>query len=144
MTWQGNIQRWRALPEPLKRYLRLSSIPKNVAESMAFEGEPVPIEKIRVMFEQSTYVTLRIVVGGAEFPVAKMASDFIILRDSTLELPPRRGEMIMEVNGKPSRFVVHLPEGVCSTKQRTPISIPARRYDADFAQAASLARSSAL
>ena len=122
MTWQENIQRWRALPEPLKRCLRLSSIPKNVAESMAFEREPVPIERIREMFAQSTYITLRIIVGGAEFPVAQMTSDFIILRDSTLELPPSSGELIMEVNGEPSRFVVHLPEGVCPAKRRTPIS----------------------
>lgn len=92
---------------------------------MAFEGESAPIEKIREMFEHSTCITLRIIVGGAEFAVTRMASDFIILRDSTLKLPPSSGELILEVNGEPSRFLVHLPEGVCPAKRRTPISTAA-------------------
>ncbi len=47
MTWQENIQQWRALPPERKLQIRWESIPRDVAESMAFEREPVPVEKIR-------------------------------------------------------------------------------------------------
>ena len=47
MTWQDNIQRWQALPAERKLQIRWEAIPLDVAESMAFEREPVPVERIR-------------------------------------------------------------------------------------------------
>ena len=41
MDWEQNIRRWRALPEVEKIRLRWETIPADVAQSMAFEGEPV-------------------------------------------------------------------------------------------------------
>ena len=41
MNWQQAIQQWRDLPETEKHRLRWQRIPLNVAQSMAFEGEPV-------------------------------------------------------------------------------------------------------
>jgi hypothetical protein len=47
MTWKDNLTRWRALPPEEKLRLRLEAIPAKVARSMAFEGEPVPVARIR-------------------------------------------------------------------------------------------------
>lgn len=41
MDWREAIRQWRALPEAEKRRRRWRSIPRRVAESFAFEGEPV-------------------------------------------------------------------------------------------------------
>ncbi len=43
MTWQQAIERWRSLPRAARSRIRRSRIPRNVAESMAFEGEPVEL-----------------------------------------------------------------------------------------------------
>lgn len=47
MTWQDNIRRWQALPAERKLQIRWDAIPRDVAESMAFEREPVSEERIR-------------------------------------------------------------------------------------------------
>ena len=47
MTWIENIERWRQLPAEEKLLRRWQAIPRDVAESMAFEKEPVPEERIR-------------------------------------------------------------------------------------------------
>ncbi len=47
MTWQENVQQWKALPEARKTRIRWDAIALDVAESMAFEREPVPVERIR-------------------------------------------------------------------------------------------------
>lgn len=41
MNWKQTIQRWRSLPPEEQARIRRSRIPLSVAESMAFEGEPV-------------------------------------------------------------------------------------------------------
>jgi hypothetical protein len=43
MNWQQAIERWRSLPRAERARIRRSRIPSNVAESMAFEGEPVEL-----------------------------------------------------------------------------------------------------
>ena len=43
MSWNLTIKRWRALPPEEQARIRRSRIPMNVAESMAFEGEPVEL-----------------------------------------------------------------------------------------------------
>ena len=47
MNWQDQIHRWQRLPEQRKLQLRWETIPDDVARSMAFEREPVPVEQIR-------------------------------------------------------------------------------------------------
>ena len=47
MTWQENIRRWRGLSVERKLQIRWEAIPIDVAQTMAFEREPVPLEKIR-------------------------------------------------------------------------------------------------
>jgi hypothetical protein len=44
MSYVETIQRWRNLPPEQQRQLRWRAIPKQVADSMAFEGEPVDLE----------------------------------------------------------------------------------------------------
>lgn len=41
MDWKEAILRWRELSEEEQRQIRLRRIPRDVARSMAFEGEPV-------------------------------------------------------------------------------------------------------
>ena len=52
MNWQDNITRWRSLPPEEKLRRRWEAIPDDVAESMAFEGEPVPVETIREILDR--------------------------------------------------------------------------------------------
>ncbi len=47
MTAKENITRWRSLPPEEKLRRRWEAIPQKVARSMAFEGEPVTVERIR-------------------------------------------------------------------------------------------------
>ena len=47
MTAQESITRWRTLPQEEKLRRRVEAIPLDVAQSIAFEGEPVPVERIR-------------------------------------------------------------------------------------------------
>jgi len=50
MTWIENIDRWRQLPAETKLRLRWEAIPDDVARSMTFAGEPVPIGTLRAAF----------------------------------------------------------------------------------------------
>lgn len=43
MTVAECLERWRALPEEERLRRRWRSIPRSVADSMAFEGEPVDL-----------------------------------------------------------------------------------------------------
>lgn len=43
MDWKEAIRQWRALPEAEKRRRRWANIPRSVAQSFAFEGEPVDL-----------------------------------------------------------------------------------------------------
>jgi len=44
MDWKQIIESWRALPPEEQARRRRRRIPLNVAESMAFEGEPVDLQ----------------------------------------------------------------------------------------------------
>jgi hypothetical protein len=52
MTWIENIERWRQLPAEEKLHRRWQAIPRDVAESMAFEKEPVSEERIREILDR--------------------------------------------------------------------------------------------
>ena len=47
MTWQENLRALRALPPETRQRRMWDHIPQSVAESMAFEGEPVSMEILR-------------------------------------------------------------------------------------------------
>jgi hypothetical protein len=47
MTLIQKIAQWRSLPAERKLQIRREAIPLDVAQSMAFEREPVPMEVIR-------------------------------------------------------------------------------------------------
>ncbi|MBI4195272.1 MAG: hypothetical protein HY526_09350 [Betaproteobacteria bacterium] len=47
MDWKQAIKHWRALPREEQRRIRLSRLPRKVARSMAFEGEPVELAVLR-------------------------------------------------------------------------------------------------
>lgn len=52
MTWTQNIAQWRSLPAERKLQIRREAIALDVAQSMAFEREPVAIEVIRATLAQ--------------------------------------------------------------------------------------------
>jgi hypothetical protein len=54
MTWTQNIAQWRSLPAERKLQIRREAIPLDVAQSMAFEREPVEIEVIRETLARKT------------------------------------------------------------------------------------------
>jgi hypothetical protein len=41
MNWIQAVQNWRQIPLEEQRRIRLARLPRKVARSMAFEGEPV-------------------------------------------------------------------------------------------------------
>lgn len=48
------ISRWRSLPPEQKRTLRWAAIPRQVAASMAFEGEPVDNQWLETQHARAT------------------------------------------------------------------------------------------
>lgn len=47
MDWKQAIERWRSLLPEERARIRRDRIPLNVAESMAFEGEPVELTALQ-------------------------------------------------------------------------------------------------
>lgn len=47
MTWQDKLRALRALPPETRQRRLWDQIPQSVAESMAFEGEPVSLQLLR-------------------------------------------------------------------------------------------------
>lgn len=47
MDWKEAIRRWRALPPEERLRREWEQIPENVAQSMAFEGEPVDLDQLK-------------------------------------------------------------------------------------------------
>jgi hypothetical protein len=47
MNWKENITHWRGLPQEEKLRRNWEAIPMDVAQSMAFEREPVALATIR-------------------------------------------------------------------------------------------------
>jgi hypothetical protein len=52
MNWMDSVLKWRALPPERKQQLRWDAIPADVAQSMAFEREPVPEKTIRKILDR--------------------------------------------------------------------------------------------
>ena len=53
----------------------------------------------------STYVTMKMITAdGVEFRMAQMASDFLIIRNVATEHPPGDAEIILTVDGEPTRI----------------------------------------
>lgn len=49
MDWKQAIVAWKKLPPEEKARRRWQRIPRNVAQSMAFEGEPVSLESLEAL-----------------------------------------------------------------------------------------------
>ena len=64
----------------------------------------------------SSLVTLELLVGDRQIPLVQMSREFLISRDP-VELPVSDAEILMHVDGKPTRMPVFLPEG-CSLENR--------------------------
>lgn len=65
MDWLQAITRWRALPAEEKRRLRWESIPRSVADSFAFEGEPVDLAMLEAEHARQAMPPLKVPPGQA-------------------------------------------------------------------------------
>ena len=54
MGYVEAIQRWQLLSARAQQQLRWQAIPKQVADSMAFEGEPVDFEWLKTLHNRRT------------------------------------------------------------------------------------------
>ncbi len=54
MDWKQVVEQWRKLPPSERRRIRLARIPRKVARSMAFEGEPVDQKMLQAELEHRT------------------------------------------------------------------------------------------
>ena len=52
MNWIETINQWRRLPAEEKLRCRWQAIPQDVAQSMAFEQEPVEIRRLQGILDQ--------------------------------------------------------------------------------------------
>lgn len=52
MDWKQIVEQWRRLPPSEQMRIRLSKIPRKVARSMAFEGEPVDQKMLEAELER--------------------------------------------------------------------------------------------
>jgi hypothetical protein len=52
MTWIENIERWRQLPAEEKLLRRWQAIPRDVAQSMALEREPVEMSLLQGLLDR--------------------------------------------------------------------------------------------
>ncbi len=53
MSFRESIAHWRALPAERRRALRWQAVPREVAASMAFEGEPVDFAWLKKLHDQT-------------------------------------------------------------------------------------------
>ena len=54
MTWQTKIAQWRKLKPAERKARRWADVPRQVAASMAFEGEPVDLEWLKALHNRRT------------------------------------------------------------------------------------------
>ena len=54
MIWNETINRWRKLPDSVRRDVRWQRVPRQVALSMAFEKEPVDPQWLTTLHLQAT------------------------------------------------------------------------------------------
>lgn len=52
MNWQDNIRLWRQLPPQEQLRRRLARSPEQVWQSMAFEGQPVSLQRLQARHER--------------------------------------------------------------------------------------------
>ena len=53
MTWQDKVSQWRKLKPTERKARRWAHEPRQVAASMAFEGEPVDYEWLKTLHNRS-------------------------------------------------------------------------------------------
>ncbi|MDX1926103.1 MAG: hypothetical protein SFV81_06275 [Pirellulaceae bacterium] len=64
----------------------------------------------------SSVVTLELLVGERKIPLVQMSREYLISQ-TPVELPVTDAEILMHVDGKPTRMAVFLPDG-CSLENR--------------------------
>lgn len=57
MDWITAIKQWRALTPEQQRQIRRRRLPRKVARSMAFEGEPVDEQMLELELDRITRTT---------------------------------------------------------------------------------------
>jgi hypothetical protein len=69
----------------------------------------------------SADVRIHLYVNGSVLPVAQLGLDFLVLR-TPVDHPPCDAEIAMSIDGKESRWTVHLQNGIQMGCRKTAIS----------------------
>lgn len=70
----------------------------------------------------SADVQMEMLIGSLRLPLAQLGPDFVIFARPSPAQPPGPAEIILEIDGVPDRFTVHLPAGLASGEKRAAIS----------------------
>lgn len=97
--WKQSIIQWRALPDREKYRRRMLSIPQGVAQSMAFEGEPVCVEMLEAELEQS-FPQLFATVPGATAARFSLIDPPLPRIEETLRIGECFRQAVMSMAGK--------------------------------------------
>lgn len=74
-------------------------------------------------FAHSADVRIHLHVNGSILPVAQLGPRFLVLKDP-VDHPPCEAEIALAIDGRESRWVVHLPNGIHVARRKTTISLP--------------------
>lgn len=89
VTWLESIAKWRALDPTERTRIRLERVPRQVAQSMAFEREPVSEQRLEELHGR---------------PTAPRGGSFVELRSLTkLQLAPHLAERALRIAGRIAR-----------------------------------------
>lgn len=64
---------------------------------------------------------MHLAVGSRRLAIVQVGPDFMILAEP-VEIPPTRGELVVEIDGDEKRRTIYLPEGIRATDIQTPIA----------------------
>ena len=54
---------------------------------------------------------MNLIVGAQSLSVAQVGADFLILK-TPIDLPPTRGELVVQIDGTEKRRTIFLPQGI--------------------------------
>jgi hypothetical protein len=64
---------------------------------------------------------MSLVLDGRVLQIVQMGPNFFVLA-SRFDHPPTNADLIMSIDGRESRWTVHLPAGICKDERKTTIA----------------------
>ena len=72
-------------------------------------------------YGHSANVRMELHVHGQVLAIGHLGPDFIILDAPSIDHPPTEAEIAMSIDGRPRRWLVHLPDGISAGRLETRI-----------------------